>query len=56
MRKNGMLRIIKFTVAGIAGLCVIIIIVLFMISGFFMHQKYMEPWKKITLSSSQIPG
>lgn len=46
MKKNGMLRIIKFTVAGIAGLCVIIIIVLFMISGFFMHQKYMEPWKK----------
>lgn len=30
----------------IAGLCVLVLAALFIISGFFLPQKYMEPWRK----------
>ncbi|GBF33222.1 hypothetical protein DCCM_2321 [Desulfocucumis palustris] len=46
MKKEKTLKVIAFSVAGIVGLCLVIIAALFIISGFFMPKKYMEPWQK----------
>lgn len=35
-----------FTIAGITGLCLLILAVLYIISGGFMKQTYLEPWDK----------
>lgn len=40
------LKIGSFIVAGIAALCLILVILLYCISGGFMKQTYMAPWSK----------
>lgn len=42
MKKHAPFKIIIV----VCGLCLVIIAILFVISGFFMPKKYMEPWKK----------
>lgn len=46
MKKKDILKVIAFAIAGIVGLCIVIVAALFIISGFFMPKKYMDPWKK----------
>ncbi len=46
MKRKMAFRIAGFLTAGSAALCVIAIIVLYVISGGYMKQTYMEPWSK----------
>jgi len=46
MKKKSIRKTIRFVVGGIAGLCVLFITALFLISGGFMKQTYLEPWSK----------
>lgn len=39
-------KIVRLVFAGIAALCLILISTLYLVSGGFMKQKYMEPWSK----------
>ncbi|MFA9381711.1 MAG: hypothetical protein ACERKO_11690, partial [Acetanaerobacterium sp.] len=44
MKKKSAIKVAVFVLAGIAGLCLILTLVLFIISGGFMKKTYMEPW------------
>lgn len=44
--KRKMVKAASFALAGIAGVCLILWSVLFIISGGFMKQTYLEPWSK----------
>ena len=44
MKRKAALRVTLFVVAGIVGMCLILLSALFIISGGFMKQTYMEPW------------
>lgn len=46
MKKEKTIKVITFAVAGIVGLCLVAVAALFIISGFFMPKKYLEPWQK----------
>lgn len=46
MKRRTAIKIISWILVGIAGLSVILITVLFLISGGYMKQTYMEPWDK----------
>ena len=44
MKRKAALRVTLFVVAGIVGMCLILLSALFIISGGFMKQTYREPW------------
>lgn len=46
MKKKIVFKIIKLTTIGIITLCLILLTALYIISGGFMKQTYMEPWSK----------
>lgn len=45
-KKRNVRKIWKATIAGITSLCVLLITILFFVSGGFMKQSYLEPWSK----------
>ncbi|WP_243112646.1 MULTISPECIES: Acg family FMN-binding oxidoreductase [Acutalibacteraceae] len=49
------LKRMGFVIAGIAGLCLVVIAMLFIASGFFMPKKYMEPWARNYASQFSDP-
>jgi hypothetical protein len=55
MKAKSIRKIIISILAGIIGLCVILLLILFMISGGFMKQSYMEPWNKNYASRYKDP-
>jgi hypothetical protein len=44
-----------FVIAGIAGFCLVVIAGLFIVSGFFMPEKYLDPWAKNYASQFSDP-
>ena len=46
MKRKATIKVAIFALAGIVGACLILLSVLFIISGGFMKQMYMEPWSK----------
>lgn len=46
MKRKATIKVGAFVLAGLAGVCLILWSVLFMISGGYMKQTYMEPWSK----------
>lgn len=46
MKRKTVIKAAAFVLAGIAGVCLILFSVLFMIGGGFMKQTYLEPWDK----------
>lgn len=55
MKARAINKTIIFVLSGIAGLCIIILLVLFIISGGFMKQTYLEPWHKDYASKYSDP-
>ena len=46
MKRKATVKAAAFVLAGIAGVCLILLSVLFILSGGFMKQTYLEPWSK----------
>jgi hypothetical protein len=46
MKKKATVKVVSFVLGGIAGVCLILLSILFIISGGFMKQTYLEPWSK----------
>lgn len=46
MKRKATIKAVAFVLAGIAGVCLILLSALFIISGGFMKQTYLEPWSK----------
>jgi len=46
MKRKSKIKVAAFALGGIASLCIVLLAALFMISGGFMKQTYMEPWSK----------
>lgn len=46
MKLRSVKKVGLFTIAGIAGLCLLILAALYILSGGFLKQTYLEPWNK----------
>ncbi len=46
MKKKAAFKVTGIVLAGVIGLCLILVVALYLISGGFMKQTYMEPWSK----------